>query len=137
MSKHYTKNHEWIVLESDDVAVVGITERLVLENGRIAYIELPDVGAEYELDEPIAVLETNAGVELTYRSPATGEVVEVNTDLEDEETLINSSPETDGWLFRIRVEFPTELESLMDEGEYEFYEDDEDDDDPEDDDDEY
>lgn len=136
MSKRYTKNHEWITLEDDDIAVVGITERLVLENGKIAYIELPDVGAEYEHDEPVAVLETNVGVELTYRCPATGEVTEVNTALEDEETLINNSPETDGWLFRLRVEFPTELESLMDESEYEFFEDD-DEEELEDDDEEY
>ena len=99
MSKRYTKNHEWITLEGEDTAVVGITDRLVLENGRIAYIELPDVGAEYEHDEPIAVLETNAGVELTYRAPATGEVIEVNPQLADEESLINNSPETDGWLY--------------------------------------
>ena len=137
MSKRYTKNHEWITLEGEDTAVVGITDRLVLENGRIAYIELPDVGAEYEHDEPIAVLETNAGVELTYRAPATGEVIEVNPQLADEESLINNSPETDGWLFRMRVDFPSELESLMEEDEYEFYEDGEDDDDEVDDDDEY
>jgi len=137
LSKRYTKNHEWILLEGEDTAVVGITDRLVLENGRIAYIEFPDVGAEYEHDEPIAVLETNAGVELTYRSPATGEVLEVNPDLADEESLINNSPETDGWLFRMRVDFPSELESLMAEDEYEFYEDGEDDEDEVDDDDEY
>ncbi|MEO2005063.1 MAG: glycine cleavage system protein H [Candidatus Poribacteria bacterium] len=135
MSKRYTKNHEWILLEGADIAIVGITERRVLENGRIAYVELPAVGAEYEHDEPIAVIETNAGIEITYRSPATGEVTAVNGELNDEETLINNSPETDGWLFRLRVEFPADLESLMDESEYEFFEGD--DDDPEDDDDEY
>jgi glycine cleavage system H protein len=136
LSKRYTKNHEWILLESGGIAVVGITERRVLENARIAYVELPAVGAEYERGEPIAVIETNAGLEITYRSPATGVVTEVNGELNDEETLLSNSPETDGWLFRLRVEFPAELELLMDESEYEFFEGD-DDDDPEDDDDEY
>ena len=133
METRYTKSHEWVV-EEDEIGTVGITERLILECGRIDYLELPEVGAEYEQDEPIAVLETREGVEIRYRSPVTGEVIEVNEELEDNPNLINVSPEADGWLFKIRLEFVDELDSLMTDEEYEFFEPEADDDEYDDDD---
>ena len=125
METRYTKSHEWIAIEGDDVASVGITERLILENGRVVFIESSEVGAEYEQDEPIGVLETREGVEIVYHAPATGEVIEVNESLQDDAGVINVSPEGDGWILRMRVEFPDELDSLMTPEEYEFFEDEE------------
>ena len=122
METRYTKSHEWIVIEADDLGTVGVSERLILENGRVNYVELPDVGAEFEQDEPIGILETRDGEEITVHSPVTGEVVAVNDALEDDPGLVSVSPEGDGWLFRIRPEFSVELESLMTTEEYEFYE---------------
>lgn len=129
METRYTKTHEWILVETDDeeLATVGVSERLVLENGRVVFVELPEVGAEYEQDEPIGVIETREGVTVTYHAPVTGEVVEINEDLDGDVSLLNNSPEGDGWLIRIRMEFVDELDALMTPEEYEFYEDEDDD----------
>ena len=125
MDTRYTKTHEWIVVEEDGLASVGVTERHLLKNGRVVYIESSQKGAEYEQDEPIGVLETREGIELVYHSPATGEVVEVNDALEEDTNLINVSPEDDGWILRMRLEFPDELDALMTQDDYEFFEDEE------------
>lgn len=135
MEIRYTKTHEWVVLEDDsaETATIGVSERLIALNGRAVFIELPEVGAEYEQDEQIGVIETHEGVEVTYHAPITGEIVEVNTDLDGDIGLLNNSPEGDGWVFRMRVEFADELDVLMTPDEYEFYEDEADEDDDEED----
>lgn len=124
MEVRYTKTHEWAFLEDGDgeVATVGVSERFLLEKGRIVFIELPEVGAEYEQEEPIGILETDKGVEIPYHAPLTGEVIEVNEDLDRDIDLLNDSPEGDGWIFRMRVEFPDEFDLLMTSKEYESYE---------------
>jgi len=131
----YTKTHEWIIPddESAETASIGVSERLILENGRAVFIELPEVGAEYEQDEPIGVIETHEGIEVTYHAPVTGEVIEVNEELDNDISLLNNSPEGDGWIFRMRLEFPDELDVLMTPEEYEFYEEEEEEDDDEED----
>jgi glycine cleavage system H protein len=131
----YTKTHEWVLLEDDnaETATVGVSERLILENGRVVFIELPELGAEYEQDEPVGVVETHEGVEVTYHAPVTGEVIEVNADLDSDISLLSNSPEGDGWVFRMRVEFVDELDVLMTPEEYEFFEDEDTEDDDEED----
>jgi glycine cleavage system H protein len=121
----YTKGHEWIVVEDDEYGTVGVSDRFVLHNGRVVYVEFPEVGAEYEQDEPVGVIETRDGLEVAYHAPVSGEVVEVNEELDDDVNLINVSPEGDGWIFRLRLEFPDELDTLMTPEEYEFYEEEE------------
>ncbi|GIX07599.1 MAG: glycine cleavage system H protein [Candidatus Poribacteria bacterium] len=124
MSTYYTRTHEWIRLEGEDEGIVGVTQRRILEYGEVVAVELPEVGAEYEQHEPIGVIETIEGQEYYYRAPVSGEVLEVNAALEEDPTLLNQSAEDEGWIFRMRIEFPGELDDLMDAEEYEFYEED-------------
>jgi len=131
----YTKTHEWIEFEISDgeslfdkkmVGTVGVTDRGQLEHGEVYYVELPEVGDEYEQEEPVCVLELSNGDTFTVHSPVTGEVLKVNEVLLDDPDLINRSPEGDGWIFKIRIEVPRELSILMDRVDYEVYEEDED-----------
>ena len=119
--KKFTTTHEWIeVGESDGVA--GITERIQLEYGNIVFVELPAVGDEYEQNEPLGRVEVTDGNTFLIHAPATGEVREINTSLEEDPDLINHSPEGDGWVCRISIESPRELDILMDAEAYNDYE---------------
>lgn len=125
----YTKTDEWLESETPDgifdrkmVGTVGITERGQLEHGEISYVELPEVGDEYEQEEPVCTLELLNGDTFTVHSPVTGEVLAVNEELLDDPDLINRSPEGDGWIFKINIEIPRELSILMDRSDYEVYE---------------
>ena len=131
----YTKTHEWIEFEianreslfdKEVVGTIGITDRGQLEYGDVDYVELPEVGDEYEQEEPVCALELSNGDTFTVHSPVTGEVVEINEALKDDPDLINRSPEGDGWIFKIRIEIPRELSILMNRIEYDVYEEDED-----------
>ena len=117
----YTRNHEWIEVEGE-IGTVGITERWLAERGEVVYVELPEIGDEYEKEEPIALVESMDGTEYQVLAPVTGEVVEINEELEDDVDLINRSPEGDGWLFKMRIEMRRELKSLMNLDEYEDFE---------------
>ncbi|RKY04604.1 glycine cleavage system protein H [Candidatus Poribacteria bacterium] len=120
----YTRNHEWIEVEGD-IGVVGVTERWIAERGEIDYIDLPEVGEEYEKDEPVARVESIEGKEYHILAPVTGEIVEVNKALEEDLDLVNRSPEGDGWIFKIKIEMRRELKSLMKLEEYQEYEEEE------------
>ncbi|HIE29234.1 TPA: glycine cleavage system protein H [Candidatus Poribacteria bacterium] len=137
----YTRTHEWIEIEilqgtnpseRKQIGTVGITERVQEECGQIAYVELPDVGDEYEQEEPLCSLELANSDVHTVNAPVTGEVLEVNQALKESPDLINQAPEGDGWLFKISIDIPRELSLLMHPDEYErFDEDDYEDDDEE------
>ncbi|MFQ6043418.1 MAG: glycine cleavage system protein H [Candidatus Poribacteria bacterium] len=129
----YTPTHEWIEVEiiqgtktseRNQLGTVGITERIQEECGQITYIELPDVGDEYEQEEPVCNLDLANGDVHTVNAPVTGEVLEVNKALKDDPDLINQAPEGDGWLFKISIDIPRELSLLMDAGEYELFDED-------------
>jgi len=108
----YTKTHEWIKLEND-IGTVGITEYAQKELGEIVYAELPTVGKEVIAGKEVAVLESTKAAADLY-SPVTGEIVEVNSNLSQNTGLINSSPLTDGWIYKIRLKNPQEYEQLSD-----------------------
>ena len=107
----YTEEHEWVRAEGDH-AVVGITDYAQGELGDVVYLELPDVGARFKQMEVLGTIEAVKTVAEIF-SPVSGEVVEVNGKLEDEPELVNSSPYGDGWMVRIRMDDPSELESLL------------------------
>ena len=117
----YTATHEWIEVD-ESAGVVGITERIQLQYATLVYIDLPSVGNEYEEEEPLARIDGANGRTFPVRAPVTGEIIEVNTELEDHPDLINQSPEGDGWICRMRIERPTELDALMDAEAYDEYE---------------
>jgi glycine cleavage system H protein len=97
----YSPYDAWVRLE-DDLATVGVTDLLQRKLGDIAFVESPDVGTAIEQDDQMGTLESaKATVDLTC--PVTGEVVEVNVDLETAPERVNESPYEDGWLFRVRL----------------------------------
>ena len=115
-----TEDHEWVRMENDDVAVVGITDYAQDQLGELVFVELPEVGAEIEQGEEAAVIESvKAAGEL--KMPVGGTVTEVNESLADEPGQVNADPTGDGWFCRIQVKDPSELDGLMDEAAYKAY----------------
>lgn len=114
--KKFTDSHEWIHIENG-IGTVGITEHAQKELGEVVYIELPAVGKKVEAGQEIAVLESTKAAADIY-SPVSGEIVEINQTLCDFSHRINSSPEGEGWLFKIKLSNPSELENLHSSNEY-------------------
>ncbi len=108
-----TDSHEWIDVDDKGVATVGVTDHAQKELGDVVYVELPKVGALVKAGDATAVLEsTKAAVDVYV--PASGEVVAVNHRLQDEPYLINVSAQSEGWICRLRLTDPQELELLKD-----------------------
>jgi len=120
----YTKTHEWVEPEGTGTVTVGISNRAQQTFGEIVFVELPEEGEEFEQDEPLGSIESIDGAVMNIHSPVTGEVIEVNTALENSPDLINRSPEGDGWFVKMHIEVPQELNALMIPDEYEDYEED-------------
>ena len=116
MPRYFTDEHEWIEIE-DDVATVGITDYAQEQLGDIVFVELPEVGVTLDKGGDAAVVESVKAASDVY-APISGEVTEGNAALEEEPALVNSSPEEDGWFFRMTVADASELEGLMDEAAY-------------------
>ncbi len=117
----YTTTHEWIEVINSK-GIVGITERAQQAYGDIVFVELPLVGDELEQEDTIGRIEVADGGTFPVFAPVTGEIIEVNSALEDDPDLINRSPEGDGWICRMSIEGPRELDILMGPEEYEEYE---------------
>ncbi len=116
----FTEDHEWIRIESDGTAVVGITDYAQDQLGEIVFVELPDTGQELEKGQECAVIESvKAAGEL--KAPVSGTVTAVNEDLADAPERINADATGDGWFLRMSVSDPGELEDLMDEDAYQSY----------------
>ena len=113
----YASSHEWARLESDGTVVIGITDHAQAALGDVVYVELPEEGAGIDAGSEIAVVESVKAASDIY-SPVTGEVVEINPALEDQPETINQSPYVDGWLFRVRLSNPDELDDMMNADEY-------------------
>lgn len=107
----YTKEHEWVKLEGD-VATVGITDYAQRQLGDVVFIELPEAGAQVEQMKPFGVIEAVKAVSDIF-SPITGEVTEVNSELQTQSNLINSDPYGQGWIIKIKIKDPKELDGLL------------------------
>lgn len=116
MSMKYTDSHEWIRVDNG-IALVGVSQFAQKELGDIVYVELPVVGKDVDAGQEIAVLESTKAAADVY-SPVTGTVMEINETLASNPELINKSPQAEGWIFKIRLANPSELDLLMDENEY-------------------
>ncbi len=112
----YSKEHEWVKLE-EDIATVGITDYAQGELGDIVFVELPRVGTKVECSKPFGTIEAVKAISDLF-SPLTGEVVEVNGDVEGDSSVINSDPYGDGWIIKIRVSDSEELKSLLSAADY-------------------
>jgi len=113
----YTDSHEWIHLENDNIACVGVTPYAQKELGDIVYVELPTVGKKVNAKQEAVVLESTKAAADVY-SPVTGTITEVNEKLKTAPELINQSPDKEGWLFKVRSADISELDQLMDETGY-------------------
>lgn len=112
----YTEEHEWVMVE-DDLVTVGITDFAQDSLGDIVFVELPEVGMKVEAGKAFGVVESVKAVSDIY-SPITGEVVEVNEELPDTPEILNTSPYEDGWMVKIRLSDPSELDDLLDADAY-------------------
>lgn len=113
---NYTEEHEWIAVE-EDIATIGISDFAQNQLGDIVFVELPETGDELEVGKPFGVVESVKAVSDIY-SPLSGEVVEINAELPDAPETLNTSPYEDGWLIKIRLNNPQELDDLMDVDSY-------------------
>lgn len=112
----FTESHEWIQLHNG-LGTIGISDHAQQELGDIVYIELPQVGKHVKAGQEAAVLESTKAAADVY-SPVSGVIVEVNTKLSETPELVNSSPQNEGWIFKIEVDAPSELDVLMDSEKY-------------------
>ena len=108
----YTPTHEWVKLEDDGTARVGISDNAQALLGDIVFVELPEVEKTVKKGDGICVVESVKAAADVY-APLSGEIIEINSTLSDELALINSDPCGAGWLFRIKLSDPQELESLL------------------------
>lgn len=115
----FSKEHEWVSV-ADNVATIGITDFAQDELGDIVFVEAPEIGGALSKGETFGVAESVKTVSDLY-CPVTGEVVEVNHTLEDEPELVNKSPYQDGWMVKVKISNPSELDELMSAKEYENY----------------
>ncbi len=115
--KRYSESHEWIE-EAQGIATVGVTHFAQKELGDVVYVELPKVGRMVKAAEPVSVLESTKAAADVY-SPASGKITAVNERLQTEPELINRAAEGDGWLYKIALDNPAELDSLFDAAAYE------------------
>lgn len=115
----YTDSHEWINLESDDTATVGVTQYAQQELGDVVFVELPIVNKSLKQGDEVAVLESTKAAADIY-SPVSGTITAVNDALKDQPELVNQSPQANGWIYKIRLSSPEELDLLKDEQAYQM-----------------
>jgi glycine cleavage system H protein len=112
----YAETHEWIRVDGD-TGVVGITDHAQNELTDIVYVDPPKVGASVTAGQPAAVVESVKAASDIY-SPVDGEVIEVNESLSTEPALVNTSPYENGWLYKIRLPNPSQLDALKSPDDY-------------------
>lgn len=114
---YYTTSHEWVTVDENGLATVGITDHAQKELGDVVFVELPEEGAQVAARDEISVVESVKTASDIY-APVSGEVVAVNKALEDAPETINNAPYDDGWICRIQMSDAAELEELLSADEY-------------------
>ena len=113
---YYTKDHEWIKVDGGE-GLVGITSYASEQLGDIVFVELPQKGISFDQGKDVAVIESVKAASEIY-SPASGEIIETNSSLEENPEIINDDPLVAGWLYKIKIINKEELKNLMNEEEY-------------------
>jgi glycine cleavage system H protein len=108
----YRESHEWVRDEGNGIVVVGISDHAQAALGDMVYVELPEPGMSYEQGDACAVVESVKAASDAY-APVTGEIIEANGALEDSPELVNNNPYGDGWLFKMQLSKPEELDGLL------------------------
>lgn len=114
----YTPEHEWVRDNGDGTATVGITDFAQSELGDIVFVELEEPGSSFEQEESFGTVEAVKTVSELY-APVSGEIVEVNENLEDNPELVNDDPYGKGWMIKVKMSDSSELDDLMSSDEYE------------------
>ena len=114
--KKYSKDHEWLEL-NDDIATVGITNYAQESLGDIVFIELPEIGRLVKAGDQIGVVESVKAASDLF-SPVSGEIIEVNNELQNSPQLLNTDSENTGWYMKIKIDNADELTNLMNFNQY-------------------
>jgi glycine cleavage system H protein len=118
-SLYYSKDHEWVKVEGD-TGTVGITDHAQSSLGDVVYVELPKPGESFEAHATFGSVESVKAVSELFL-PVAGEVTEANDSLQDEPEKVNSDPYGGGWMIRVRLSKPGEIDGLLNAAEYEDY----------------
>ena len=117
--KKYSKKHEWIMLDGE-TATVGISKHATEMLGDIVFVELPEKGKGLEKEEKAAVVESTKAASDVY-TPVSGEILETNQPIVDDPSNVNKAPENNGWFFKIKIKNKSELDTLMNQTDYEKF----------------
>jgi len=113
----FSEDHEWVVTHDDGTALIGITDYAQEQLGELVYIELPEVGAEVEKGEAVAVIESVKSAS-DLLMPVSGEIIEINEELDADPGKVNEDALGAGWFIKIKLADAGELDELMDEDKY-------------------
>ena len=116
---HYSKDHEWVRVDGN-VAIVGITDYAQDSLGDVVYVELPKVGDDFAANESFGSVESVKAVSEVF-SPVSGEIVGINEALADTPEKVNQDPYGDGWMIRVQMSNPGEVDSMLTAAEYEDF----------------
>ena len=116
---HYSKDHEWVRVDGDQ-AIIGITDYAQNSLGDVVYVELPKAGEEFAANESFGSVESVKAVSEVF-TPIAGAVVTINEALADEPETVNSDPYGEGWMIRLKMANPGEVDSLLTAAEYEDF----------------
>lgn len=116
MTAKYSKDHEWVIVENG-IATIGITNHAQEQLGDVVFIELPAIGKKVTAHDQAAVVESVKAASEVY-VPVSGEVVEVNKELEGDPALVNRDAESGAWFMKVKLSNPSELDELMDKAAY-------------------
>jgi glycine cleavage system H protein len=117
--RKYSNEHEWVLAE-DDTVVIGISNFAQDQLGEVVYVDLPSVGDSLTAGDTFGEIESVKSVSELY-APVSGEVVEVNDSLSDSPETVNQDPHGEGWMVKLRVEDPAEIDALMSADEYDEF----------------
>jgi len=121
LDSKYAKSHEYVHFdEKEGVGMIGITDYAQKELGDVVFVELPQVGSQLDAADELGSIESVKAVSELF-SPVSGEVVEINEALSDKPELVNTDPYGDGWMIKMRLSDPSEMDGLMTAEEYEEY----------------
>jgi len=116
---HYSKDHEWVRVEGDQ-AIIGVTDYAQNSLGDVVYVELPKAGEKFGASEPFGSVESVKAVSEVF-TPIAGTITTINESLADEPEKVNSDPYGDGWMIRLKMDNPGEVDSLLSAAEYEDF----------------
>lgn len=114
--RKYTQEHEWILIE-DGVGAIGVTEFAAGELGDVVFVELPEVGTEFSQGDTVGTIESVKAVADLFL-PVSGEIVAINEAVVDNPEIVNSDPLDDGWLLKVKLSDPAEIDQLLDAAAY-------------------